>query len=68
MSITKESFGKDLSQDIYKYTLENVNGMSVILSNFGATIISINVPDKNGEVADLIGGYFRRPSCAWRCV
>lgn len=57
MSITKELFGKYLSQDIYKYTLKNTNGMSVVLSNFGATILSINVPDKNGEVADVIGGY-----------
>lgn len=57
MSITKELFGKYLSQDIYKYTLKNANGMSVVLSNFGATILSINVPDKNGELADVIGGY-----------
>ena len=33
------------------------NGMSVVISNFGATILSINVPDKNGEVADVICGY-----------
>ena len=55
--ITKELFGQYLSQDIYKFTLKNDNGMSVVLSNFGATIISINVPDKFGEVADVIGGY-----------
>ena len=57
MNIAKELFGKYLNQDIYKYTLKNANRMSVVLSNFGATIININVPDKNGEVADVIGGY-----------
>ncbi len=57
MSITKELFGKYLNQDIYKYTLKNDNDMSVVISNFGATIININVPDKNGEVADVICGY-----------
>ena len=57
MSITKDLFGKYLDQDIYKYTLTNGNEMSVTLTNFGATIISINVPDKNGNVADVIGGY-----------
>ena len=57
MSITKELFGKYLNQDIYKYTLKNDNDMSVVISNFGATIININVPDKNREVADVIGGY-----------
>ena len=55
--ITKQLFGKYLDQDIYKYELQNSNGMSVVISNFGATILSINVADKNGEVADVIGGY-----------
>ena len=57
MSIIKELFGKYLSQDVHKYTLTNDTGMSVVLSNFGATIISINVPDKNGAISDVIGGY-----------
>ena len=57
MSIKKELFGTHRGCDIYKYTLENENGMSVVISNFGATILSINVPDKNGEVADVICGY-----------
>ena len=57
MSIKKELFGTHRGCDIYKYTLENKNGMSVVISNFGATILSINVPDKNGEVADVICGY-----------
>ena len=57
MSIKKELFGTHRGCDIYKYTLENKNGMSVVISNFGATILSINVPDENGEVADVICGY-----------
>lgn len=57
MSINKELFGKIDAQDIYKYTLQNDHRMSVTISNFGATILSINVPDKFGEVADVIGGY-----------
>ena len=57
MSINKELFGTHHGCDVYKYTLTNQNGMSVVISNFGATILNINVPDKNGEVADVIGGY-----------
>ena len=57
MSILIENFGTYISRDIYKYTLSNSKGMNVVLSNFGATILSINVPDKNGNVADVIGGY-----------
>ena len=57
MSITKELFGSHRGYDVYKYILTNENGMNVVITNFGATIISINVPDKNGEIADVICGY-----------
>ena len=55
--LTKQIFGEINSQPIYKFTLTNNNHMSVVLTNFGATIISINTPDKNGKIADVIGGY-----------
>ncbi len=55
--IKTELFGNYLSKEIYKYTLKNAHGMSVVLTNFGATIISINVPDRDGAIADVIGGY-----------
>lgn len=57
MSITKELFGTHRECDVHKYTLTNENGMSVVISDFGATMLSINVPDKNGEFADVICGY-----------
>jgi Galactose mutarotase and related enzymes len=37
--------------------LKNKNGMEVTLSNLGAAIISITVPDKNGERVELTLGY-----------
>ncbi len=57
MSILKELYGSHRGCEVYKYTLTNEMGMSVVISNFGATILSIKVPDKNGEVADVICGY-----------
>ena len=57
MSIRKELFGTHRNSDVYKYILTNEDGMSVVISDFGATILSINVPDKKGELADVIGGY-----------
>jgi aldose 1-epimerase len=39
------------------YTLKNENGMVVELSNFGATIVSIRVPDRDGKIADVTLGY-----------
>ncbi len=39
------------------YTITNKNGASVGVSNFGATVISIKVPDKNGNLVDVVQGY-----------
>ena len=39
------------------YTLKNKNGMQVSITNFGATVVSIVVPDKAGKVADVALGY-----------
>ncbi len=39
------------------YTITNKNGASVELSTFGATIVSIKVPDKNGNLIDVTQGY-----------
>lgn len=39
------------------FTLKNNSGMEVSLTNYGATIVSILVPDKTGKNADVILGY-----------
>ncbi len=39
------------------YTLKNKNGMQVSITNFGATVVSIIVPDKAGKMADVALGY-----------
>lgn len=39
------------------YTLTNTNGMEVAITNFGGRIVSILVPDKNGEMKDVLHGF-----------
>lgn len=39
------------------YTLKNANGMEVCITNFGGRIVSIMVPDKNGEMKDVVLGF-----------
>jgi aldose 1-epimerase len=39
------------------YTLENDSGMTVRVTNYGAIITSIIVPDRNGKQADIALGY-----------
>lgn len=42
---------------IKEYTLKNDKGMIVKITNYGATVTSIMVPDKNGKVKDVSLGY-----------
>jgi aldose 1-epimerase len=39
------------------YTLENQNGMKMTVTNLGATIVSLLVPDKTGDLQDVVLGY-----------
>ncbi|MBU8972275.1 MULTISPECIES: aldose epimerase family protein [Bacteroides] len=39
------------------YTLKNKAGMEVCITNFGGRIVSIMVPDKNGEMKDVVLGF-----------
>jgi aldose 1-epimerase len=54
----KQNFGAlDDGQQMDLYTLTNKNGMQVAITNFGGTIVSIKVPDKDGRLADIVLGY-----------
>lgn len=39
------------------YTLKNANGMEVCITNFGGRIVSIMVPDRNGDFKDVVLGF-----------
>lgn len=41
------------------YTLSNDNGMTVKVTNYGAIVTSILVPDRDGKMADVALGYDR---------
>lgn len=56
--IKKEFFGtsKD-GENVYRYTLENSNGMQVKIINYACAIQSLLVPDKYGVQTDVVLGY-----------
>ncbi|MCQ2287717.1 MAG: galactose mutarotase [Muribaculaceae bacterium] len=39
------------------YTLKNASGAYVEITNYGGRIVSINVPDKDGKLTDVVLGY-----------
>ena len=42
---------------VYRYTITNASGASVVLSNIGAAIVAVNVPDRDGRLGDVVLGY-----------
>ena len=53
------SFVKDLNlaAPVQVHTLSNASGMSVDIADFGASIMAIRVPDKFGQIADVVLGF-----------
>ena len=57
-TIRKESFGKTSGgEQVDLYRLSNKKGMEVAITNFGATVVTLKVPDRAGRVADIVLGY-----------
>ncbi|MBE6613219.1 MAG: galactose-1-epimerase, partial [Ruminococcaceae bacterium] len=55
--ITKELFGKKpCGCPVDAYTLTNKNGASVVILTLGGIIQQINMPDRDGKMADLVCG------------
>jgi len=56
--IETHSFGTIRSgKETQLYVLRNNRGMEVDITNYGATVVSIKVPDRNGHVDDVVLGY-----------
>jgi aldose 1-epimerase len=58
MTINVESFGKTPDgQEVDLYTLANINGIRAKITNYGAILVSLEVPDRDGKPADITLGY-----------
>ena len=53
IQLSDRSFGADATL----FTLTNSHGMSVDLTDFGATIVAVRAPDSKGRVKDVVTGY-----------
>ena len=54
----KELFGQTKDgREIYKYWLENSNGIKAGIINYGAILVNLFVPDASGRVEDVVLGY-----------
>ena len=58
MSIATTNFGKTKDgATVTRYTITNKNGLSVSTIDYGANIVSLMVPDKNGILEDIVLGF-----------
>lgn len=52
------SFGKTSEGvEMQLYTLKNKHGLEAKVTNFGATLVSLKTPDRNGQFEDIVLGY-----------
>ena len=70
----KELFGKTSEgKEVYKYEIGNKNGMKVVITDYGATVVSIFVKDKDGNTRDVVLGYdtvedYERGTCFFGAI
>ena len=58
MSIEKRYFGTlPDGRTVNSYTLFNAKGMRVMILDLGGILCQIHVPDKEGRLTDVVGGY-----------
>ena len=56
-AVSVETFGSTSKEEAVLYTLTNENGMSASITNYGAALVKLNVPDKEGNLRDVVLGY-----------
>lgn len=60
MSVTKKVFGiSSKGEEIYLYRIAGADGASVQVTNYGAILVSVTVPDASGQMEDVVLGYER---------
>src|SRR5829696_61327 len=57
-TITKTSFGKtSTGEAVDLYTLRNANGVEATITHCGGIVVSLQVPDRNGKLGDVVLGF-----------
>jgi aldose 1-epimerase len=58
VKMRKEPFGKTPDkQDADLFVLTNATGTEVAITNYGAAVVSVKVPDRAGKLGDVVLGY-----------
>jgi len=55
--VKTEPYGTTGGKAVKLYTLKNRNGLVVKVTNFGAIVTEVHVPDRDGQMADVVLGF-----------
>lgn len=55
--ISYKVWGAVDAKEVYLFRIENSGGAYAEFTNYGATIVSVNVPDKDGKIGNVILGF-----------
>jgi len=56
-AVQQKEFGTREGRPVNLYTLKNAHGIEIQAMNYGGIIVSIRVPDRKGEFADVVLGH-----------
>ena len=54
---TVTSFGRTTGAEVQLFTLRNASGATATISSYGGTLTSLLVPDRNGQLGDVVLGF-----------
>jgi len=58
MAISSKVYGKTSEgKEVHIFKISNSNGMTAEIINYGGIVVSLNVPDKEGKIDDIVLGY-----------
>lgn len=57
MNMKRTLFGEANGKQVYQYTFTNANGMAVSIINYGGIVTHLLVPDRKGQLGDVVLGY-----------
>lgn len=57
MSITRDYWGNVSGEPVERFTLTNARGMEAVVCSWGATLVGMTAPDRDGVMSDVVLGY-----------
>ncbi len=58
LAVERQSWGRlSTGQSVDLFTLRNAHGLTARVTSFGATLVSLEVPDKRGRIDDVVLGF-----------